>query len=594
MKSSDRLSLLALAAVALMALYVIKNGFGLNGIVPFIAVSLLALAIVFDKSKTRESHAQASGGRQTGGSAAETDPNDIDSPGNRPKFPDIYRELFENSSEAMCLVDCHGSIELANSAFAKMTGWDLSELPGRKLYEMIAGENAARLRGDLQELAHGEASHGQRVVGLTGKGGAEVDVRLSSTPLNIHGSRSVIYTLSDVTAQADMEQKLQQSQRLNNLGVLATGIAHEFNNLLVGIVGYVSFLKMKPLDEDLKRHIDVIESSAQKAANLSRQLLTFGRPCIKDTKTFEIRDLIDAVITLVKGTFPKNIAIRAEFQEEEMFLNADLNQLHQVLMNVFLNARDAMKDGGELVVSARPVTVAPGSCTEENGREPGKYLCISVSDTGTGMDEKTKEKIFDQFFTTKDIGEGSGLGLSTAYGIVAGHGGFIEVDSSPGNGSRFDVYLPAHGEKCGKPGSVSQSNIQEESLAQCKKANATVLVVDDEPTVREFLVDTLELLGYTTFAASSGPEALRIYNGNKDRINLVLTDMAMAEMNGIELARKLYEISPRLRVILSSGFDTEHIDSEMPSSIFHFIPKPYKIPDLSVILEKALEPAGQE
>ena len=305
---------------------------------------------------------------------------------------------------------------------------------------------------------------------------------------------------------------------------------------------------------------------------------------------FEVRDLIDAIMGLLKGTFPKHIILITDLHPDNMFLNADINQLHQVLMNLCLNAKDAIKEEGEIVISVQPVTLDDRYCTKSEHCKPGKYIRISVSDTGIGMDEEIKRKIFDPVFTTKKVGESSGLGLSTVYGIVNGHKGFIDVTSETGKGTHFDIYLPASKEEShsfNEKASV-EAHKQEET---CSESGSTILVIDDEATVRDFLVECLDMIGYSTCSASSAHEALEIYSQKSNDIDLVITDMAMPEINGVELANKLYQMNPNVRIILSSGFDTEHITPDMPRAIVGFIQKPYKIPHLSATLEKALETA---
>lgn len=389
----------------------------------------------------------------------------------------------------------------------------------------------------------------------------------------------VIQTGQDITALVKAQEegkKLQaqliQAQKMEAVGTLAGGIAHDFNNLLMGIQGYTSLMMMEldishPHYEKLK----AIEEQVAAGANLTRQLLGFARRGKYEVKTIDLNDNLYKSSTLF-GRTKKEIVIHRKFQGDLWPVEADPGQIEQVFMNLLVNAWQAMPGGGHIYIETSNVTIWEGDEWPPYIKA-GKYVKVSVSDTGVGMDEWTRERIFDPFFTTKEMGRGTGLGLAMVYGIVKGHNGYIDVSSEPGRGSTFTVYLPA---------SDKQMVCEDGEDKTLLRGTETILLVDDEAVITEVMRDMLELLGYRVFTAAGGREALRIYEENKDIIDLVILDMIMPDMGGGETFDHLREANPGVRVILSSGYSLDGAPADIMSrGCQGFIQKPVTIADLS-------------
>ena len=367
-------------------------------------------------------------------------------------------------------------------------------------------------------------------------------------------------------AKQSLEQQLFQSQKLESLGRLAGGIAHDFNNILMSIMTCSEILKMRYADTGSKEEkmADIIVEGTKRASNLTRQLLGFARGGRYIPLPININNVIRESVSVSETIFKKNVKITYDFEKNIKIIEADKNQLDQVLTNLIINANDAMPDGGELIFK-----------TENSGDD----VCISITDTGIGMTKKVKDRIFEPFFTTKDEGKGTGLGLATVYGIVKNHGGNINVYSEPGEGTTFTITFP-----------VSEKEIVEvEKEDKIQKGDATVLVVDDEEPVRISLNFLLNSLGYNVLLAKDGKEAVKIFKQKKDEIDLVLLDMIMPEMTGRETNIKLRTINPGVKVLLSSGYSQEGTATEiLNEGALGFIQKPFTEQELSTAISEAL------
>ncbi len=381
-----------------------------------------------------------------------------------------------------------------------------------------------------------------------------------------------------------MRGELFQAQKLEAVGTLAGGIAHDFNNMLQGILGYASLLKMKVPDTDpIYRPLSVIESSAEKAAELTKQLLGFARKGKYIVEPLNLNAIVEEVYKIITRTFDKAIEITTRLKHNLWTIDGDRSQIEHVLLNLCLNARDAMPSGGGLHIETSNVDLRPEEIREPWLR-PGRYAVIKVVDTGTGMTDEVKKHIFEPFFTTKEKGKGTGMGLAMVYGVVKNHDGFISVETGLGKGASFTIYLPAVEKE------VMKEEVEEKSLPRGK---GTVLVADDEEFVRIFVRETLEKLGYEVREASDGLEATEIYSAGNKEIDLVILDLVMPKMGGEEAFKNLKAIDPDVKVLISTGYGIGEQTKEMmkDTGIRGFLQKPYTVAELAELTRSALASA---
>jgi PAS domain S-box-containing protein len=380
--------------------------------------------------------------------------------------------------------------------------------------------------------------------------------------------------------KARLENQLRQSQKMEAIGTLAGGIAHDFNNLLMAIQSRTSMILMnkKSSHPDLE-HLKGIEAHVESATDFTRQLLGFARGGKYEVKPTDLNELVKKQNRLF-GRTKKEITLRGKYEKNLWSVDVDRGQIEQVLLNLYVNAWQVMPGGGNLYLETENV-ILDDNHAKPFSVEPGRYVKISITDTGTGMDKTIREKIFDPFFTTKEPGRGAGLGLASSYGIIKNHGGIINVYSEKGEGSTFNIYLPA---------SEKKVVLEKKSTGHTKIGFETVLFVDDEEMITEIAEDFLGLLGYKAFIARSGKEAIRIYEENKKRIGMVILDMIMPGINGGEVYDRLKKINPKVKVLLSSGYSTDgRVDEILDRGCNGFIQKPFKIKDLSQKLREILD-----
>jgi len=382
--------------------------------------------------------------------------------------------------------------------------------------------------------------------------------------------------------KAKLENQLRQAQKMEAVGTLAGGIAHDFNNLLGGILGYSSLLlsKLAP-DDPHRKYVELIERASNRAAELTNRLLGFARQGKYENKPVDINYLVGGVVELLSASVDKRIEIKTELCEDNPLTKGDQNQLEQVLMNLCVNARDAMPNGGQLSINSRQVHLDEGFASKHLGATPGDYLCITVSDTGMGMDKETKAKIFDPFFTTKEQGRGTGLGLSMVYGIVKNHGGYLSVYSEAGKGTTFEIYLPLAQDSLIRP---------ERKEEKVSLGSESILVVDDEEILRHLMKDILENLGYGVMLASDGQEAVDLYREHQAKIDMVIVDMMMPRMGGKETFQELKRINPEVKALLASGYaKNTAAQGILDLGVKDFLHKPFSLEEISNKVRKALD-----
>jgi CheY-like chemotaxis protein len=377
-----------------------------------------------------------------------------------------------------------------------------------------------------------------------------------------------------------MEYQLQQSQKMEAIGTLASGIAHDFNNLLMGIQGWASLML---IDTDPSHphfeYIEGIERIIKNAAEVTKQLLGLSRGGKYEVKPTDLNEIIKSQ-NLMFGRTRKEIIIRDKYEENLWVSEVDQSQIKQILLNLYINAWQAMPGGGDLYIQTENV-ILDEDYIKPYKLAPGKYVKISVADTGIGMDEATQKRIFDPFYTTKEIGMGTGLGLASAYGVIKNHGGFINVDSEKGEGTTFDIYLPA-----------SEKEVLEDKklIEELLKGDETVLLVDDEDMIIDVSERLLGKLGYKVLIARSGKDAIKIFKAKKDFIDMIILDIIMHDMSGGDIYDKLKEINPAIKVLLSSGYSiNDQTTGILERGCDGFIQKPFNVRDLSQKIREILD-----
>jgi nitrogen-specific signal transduction histidine kinase/CheY-like chemotaxis protein len=398
--------------------------------------------------------------------------------------------------------------------------------------------------------------------------------------LRVAGKPLVFVLAHDITEHIRLEERLRQAQKMEAIGTLAGGIAHDFNNILTGILGYSTLLLEElPSDSPLSEDVQAIESSARRAAELTQQLLTLSRKNPRvPLAPIDPNSVVTEVVRLLERTIDKSVSIRTSLAEAVNTVNGNTGQLHQALLNLCLNARDAMPGGGEIVIETRNADPADRACVEDDRR-----VFITVRDSGIGMDVAVQERIFEPFFTTKE--QGRGLGLAMVYGIVRGHGGDIHVQSAPGKGATFVLSFPACGgsaEGQAVPGGHSAGG------------NETILIVDDEDGVRGVLTRILERAGYSVIQAEDGLRGVEIFREHVGRIDLVVLDMAMPRMSGAEAYDRFVEIDPGTRILISSGYSEEGRAAEiLARGARGFLKKPYGNETVLAMVRATLDQTGE-
>ncbi len=481
-----------------------------------------------------------------------------------------YRELFEESKDTVFIVNTHGRLVDVNPAGSELLGYTKKELLALDLVHDLHITPQARSQFRKKLVPEGYVKDAE--LELRRKDGKIVVVHVSASLIydakeRLSGYRGIAH---DVTDRKRLEQQLLHAQKMESIGLLAGGVAHEFNNLLTAIIGCSDDLQesIDEHDERSQSNIKTIQSAAKQAAEFTRNLLSFSRKQVITLQPLEVNDVITDTLKILRKTLPGNFDFSLNLSSEMLTVMADSGQLSQVLMNLVINGRDSMPDGGSIKIKTWLANLGEETVQKHGLEVPGKYAAISVSDSGKGMDEKTLERIFEPFFTTKEVGKGTGLGLSIVYGIVKQHKGSVLVESKPGEGTVFSIYLPL------AKAEILRVYKQDNKLPI--EVSGTILVVEDEEFVRHFLETTLAREGYQLIFAEDGEEALRKFKKFKDTISLVISDMIMPKMNGRVLYEKIRKINPRIKIIFISGYSADLIRcNDMPANNVSFINKPF-------------------
>jgi PAS domain S-box-containing protein len=487
--------------------------------------------------------------------------------------------LLDKARDAIIVRDLAHQILYWNKSAERLYGWTTAEAVGQTvrtlLYREFAGFDDAMMTVQSEGEWIGEVDQ----VAKDGRS-LTVEARWTLVRDDEGTPRAVLAINTDVTERKRLEKQFLRAQRLESIGTLAGGIAHDLNNVLAPILMGIEMLKLDETAEEKLSVLTAIEASAKRGADMVRQVLSFARGVEGRRLEIQVRHLLNDIEKIVNETFLKSIQVTAEAPEDLRTVSGDPTQLHQVLLNLCVNARDAMPNGGALRLSATNLMVDDHEVAINSEARPGPYVVIEIQDTGTGMTPAVLDKIFEPFFTTKEVGKGTGLGLSTSMAIVRSHGGYMRVQSAPGAGTSFSVFLPALTEACAEAA-------QPEQLELPRGNGELVLVVDDEPSVRHVTQQTLEAFGYRVVVATDGADGLLVYAKRKHDIAVILTDMMMPVLDGPSAIREFLKLNPAARIIAASGIAAESHRAHQAGAK-HFLTKPYTAHTLLGAIKAAL------
>ncbi len=491
-----------------------------------------------------------------------------------------YRVIVEQMAEGAVTIIEDGTIVYSNRRLAEMIGHPPGSVTGKHFSVFVVPKDRHLLEGLMVD-----PKKTRQEMRLMAADGSQVPVYVSAVRLQLEEQEVVCLVVIDLTSQEKLEEQLRQAQKMEAVGTLAGGIAHDFNNILAAIVGFADLLR-EALEGHVKekRYAERVFEGAIRGREVVKQLLAFSRQMEHEKRRISLASLVKETVKLLRASIPTTITIELDVEADGAFVTADAVQVQQVLMNLATNAADAMNEkGGVLTIGLAALDVTNGGAGAQ--LQPGKYVKMWVQDTGAGMSEETKNRIFDPFFTTKGPGQGTGLGLSTVLGIVQAHEGVITVDSSPGAGSTFNVYLPASA-----AGHAEEAWAEEEA----PRGKGHILFVDDEESLVDLGRDMLEGLGYEVTATTTSTRALALFLNAPDSFDAVITDQTMPELSGIDLARQLIEARADIPIFLTTGFS--HLVDEKRArraGIKAFLMKPLTRGEIARALRDVLSTAGE-
>jgi two-component system, cell cycle sensor histidine kinase and response regulator CckA len=493
------------------------------------------------------------------------------------------KTLSDNAPFGMVLIDVEGHFTYINRKFTELFSYDLPDLPDgrtwfRKAYPNIEYRHTviSTWREDWANAKPGTST--LRVFGVTCKDGTEKVVNFATSFLV---SGDYLMTCEDITEMRKLESQLRQGQKMEAIGTLAGGIAHDFNNILTALTGYAGLIQKKMDTSDpLRPYVEQILVASQKAGDLIQSLLAFSRQQPFDLTPLDMNNTIRTMEKLLGRLLTEDIKLRTSLADDDTIVMADKSQMDQIFFNLVSNARDAMPKGGTLIIETAAAVIDAAFIKIHGFGKKGKYIEITISDTGMGMDEPTKGKIFDPFFTTKEAGKGTGLGLATVYGIVKQHGGYITVESEPDQGTTFSIYFPSVKMKV---------NEEQDRTTPIIKGNETILIADDDNEVRHLVWEALQAYGYSTIEATDGEDAIDKYKQNRP-IDLVVLDVVMPKKNGREVYQEIRGIDPHVKVLFTSGYTRDIVfDKGIESGEFDFMAKPLLFDELLQKIREMLD-----
>ncbi len=521
-----------------------------------------------------------------------------------------FRKAFEDAPLGMIMMDMNFQFIKANTVFCEMIGYSEQEMASLTLMDITHPEDVPENELLMDELIVRKIPFCRRETRYVRKNG---EIIRGSSTTNTVGDKNdrflYFFTIfEDITGQKQTQgestsvtPKLIQANKMEAVGTLAGGIAHEFNNILTTVIGFSSLLQIKMDRIDPRQiYLEKIVSASKRAEQLTKSLLAFSRRQQIDLRPLKVNDIVKDLGTILKQILTSNIELEVALTAEDPSIMADIAQIDQILINFSNNAREAMPNGGVLRIETKIAILGQEFIGIHGYGEPGTYALISVADTGIGMDETTREHIFEPFFTTKGLGKGTGLGLSSVYGTVKQHNGYITVSSEPGQGSTFCVYFPLVDMR--EQGALASKNVPYLSLINEgkdgeiiptnneKKGGGTIIIAEDDPWVRELIVDILEAHGYKAVCASDGEEAIRVFMEHKESVDLIIIDVGMPKKNGIEVYEELRKTDPDIKALFTSGIADDFILSkEIQNGAFEFISKPLSLDEFLNKVNKILD-----
>jgi PAS domain S-box-containing protein len=506
-------------------------------------------------------------------------------PPQQPSTPAPLGEVFRDAPVGVAFADGSGKLVDANPAFAKFFGVS-GALIGRSFSELVESVDRTRIAELIAQAARG--TNNVASAELRAAGHAERSAELFASPVS--GGRVILY-LVDVSEQKALETKFAQSQKMQAVGQLAGGVAHDFNNLLTVIIGNSEFLLMRHQAGDPSfKEINEIHQNALRAATLVGQLLAFSRKQTMQPRVLAVRDVVGELALMLRRLLREGVDLKLEHGSDVWPVHADEAQLSNAIINLVVNARDAMPKGGTVTIRTSNEIVTMPAALGTAIMPAGEYVRIEVADTGIGIPKEHLGKIFDPFFTTKPVGQGTGLGLATVYGIVKQTGGFITVDSEIGKGTTFRIFLPRHRIDESAPLAAEAERAGPRDVT----GQDTILLVEDEEAVRSFAARALKLRGYSVIEAAGGEEALEIVQNAESPIHLLITDVVMPNMDGPTLVRAVKRIRPEMAVIFMSGYAEEAFRrNDEKAEDLHFLPKPFGLKQLAAKVKEVLASAPQ-
>lgn len=494
-------------------------------------------------------------------------------------------DLFENSPDMYHIVNRAGIIQSCNKTEANHLGRAKNELIGHsvlKLYPSSYHDKATDLLNRIFDQDYEAREVEEQLITRTGE---LIDVSVNTSIIRDEKNRPVFvrWVARDITEKKKLESKILHAQKIDSIGNLAGGVAHDFNNILTSILGSTAIMKRRmKKNNQWFRYAEIIDDAAKRGASLTRQLLTFARKSPVQFRPLLVNNVVESTLHLFARSTDKKIAIEKNLNAGTALINGDDGQLQQAILNLLINARDAMPEGGTITVETNKIEFKEAEHADMGKAQRGNYVVVSVADTGVGMDVETKQKIFEPFFTTKEQGKGTGLGLSVVYGVTNAHNGFIGVQSELRKGSEFKLYLPLFRDK--------ETTRRIGKSKQIYTGDEKILVVDDEEHVGEVIGVMLQNLGYKITVVRNGKEAMAKITNSRHKYDAVILDMNMPKMGGKETFLKLKEIDPDLRIIISTGYSTTTVESsELEKFIGGFLQKPYQLEELSHVVREVLD-----
>ncbi len=500
-----------------------------------------------------------------------------------------FHSVWENSVDGMRLTDENGTIVAVNEAFCKLAGMTREELEGKPFTVTYAeGEDLEKKLAVYRQRFKDRTVERRIERRLTFRTGKTVELEGANSFVESRGQRTLLLGLfRDITDHKRLEDQLRHSQKMDAIGQLAGGVAHDFNNILTVIQGHAALLRgAGGVSGPLAGSAEQIAQAAERAAGLTRQLLTFSRRQMMQPKQLDLNTVVSNMTKMLGRILGEDIELQFNYSRSLPLVHADVGMMEQVLLNLAVNSRDAMPSGGQLIIRISVMDMATEGRQEHPEGRPGKFVCLSVTDTGCGISPQVLPHIFEPFFTTKAVGKGTGLGLATVYGIIKQHQGWVEVDSRAGQGTTFNVFLPCFGETPAVP--EVETSIDESPV---RGGNETILVVEDEAPVRNLVCKILQSSGYKVLEATSGVHALDVWEANKQKIDLLLTDIVMPDgMTGRDLAEKVQAEKPGLKAIFTSGYSSDIVGKDfIIEDEVNFLQKPYVPQKLIRVIRKCLD-----